>query len=189
MQTSAVRYERCSPTEASVDALTQVAEVYGKVFSGPPWNEQFWSVEQILADMRHEITPAASCWISRAGESVTGFCWGYPVSLRDLETKLGVSLLGTVPDSERIAYQDELGVLQEYRNNSVARTLFRLRLEDFLRQGLTYGIVRTLALPQPSVTYLWFTQKLGYEVLVSYPDDGRVVLGAPLARVAQLLGG
>src|SRR3989344_6129238 len=45
----------------------------------------FWSVEQVLTDLEHEITPEASCWLAMEADLVVGFSWGYPVGLADLE--------------------------------------------------------------------------------------------------------
>lgn len=151
----------------------------------------FWTKDRVATDLLHEITPEASCWIALRGEQVIGFCWGYPITIEDLELKLGIRLEGLPPQcsrSTRIAYQDELGVVGEYRGAKLAKQLFVRRLEDFCAQGLEYGVVRTRRAPEPSVTYLWFTEKLGYKVIGEYPvTDGRVVLGRTLIGLEQVL--
>jgi len=141
---------------------------------------------------RNEIVPGVSCWLALQANEVVGFCWGYESKPQKLEDKLGVSFLGKLVsfhgDKMKIAYQDELGVVSSCRGQKIAKILFAQRHEDFLEQGLQFGIVRTRRAPEPSVTYQWFTDRLGYEVLAEYPgDDGRVILGRPLAGLKELL--
>lgn len=152
----------------------------------------FWPRDAVLYDLYHEIGADTSCWVARERKRVIGFSWGYPISVPELSQKAGIRLEGPVGllfgSHSRVAYQDELGVLSSYRGTGVARELFSLRLDDFLKQGLEIGIVRTRALPESSVTYLWFTEKLGYRELARYPgDDGRVILGQRLDEVKKLL--
>ncbi len=152
---------------------------------------EYWLTDTVRDDLNHEITGDSSCWLAMQDEKVVGFTWGYPIELIELERKLGLSLQSLVCRQDipkLLAYQDELGVLEEYRDQKIARELFVLRFEDFLKQGLSYGVVRTRVLPMPSITYLWFTQKLGYQELVRYPgNDGRVILGQKLSEVKILL--
>lgn len=79
----------------------------------------------------------------------------------------------------KVAYQEDMAVLNSYRGQGIAQELLYKRLEDFLRQGLEVGVVSTLQRPEPSVTYTWFTGKLSYEV-VSECADGRVILARKL---------
>lgn len=151
----------------------------------------FWPRVQVISDLHHEITPEASCWLAMSNASVIGFCWGYPINTTDLETKLGVSFRAKLDcDDNRnpVAYQDEIGVLTAYRGRKIAKAMVANRLDDFLAQGLQVGIVRTKQSPEPSETFLWYTRKLGYEILATYPgDDGRVVLGRKLSGLRDLL--
>jgi len=141
---------------------------------------------------QHEISTDASCWITLRLGKVIGFCWGYPISPTELERKLDISVVDAIKEHfgevNFVAYQDELGVIETERNRKIARQLFEKRLEDFEAQKLEIGIVRTRELPEASVTYKWFTEKLGYHVLARYPDgDGRVVLGQGLDEVRRRL--
>jgi GNAT superfamily N-acetyltransferase len=152
----------------------------------------FWPPEEVRADMYHEITPEASCWLALEKSKVVGFCWGYPISVFDLEAKLKVDglagkLVGAFATDE-VAYQDEMGVLLSHRGHRIAKELFVNRHRDFIRRGFKVGVVRTRELPEPSVTYQWFTEKLGYQVIARYPvDDGRIVLARPLEGLSELL--
>ncbi len=139
----------------------------------------FWSRQQVACDLQHEIKPEASCWLAMACNKVIGFCWGYPITIATLEAKLGVTFGAEIEykGTTLVAYQDEVGVLSAYRGNKVAKIMVSHRLDDFLVQGLQYGIVRTMQYPEPSETFLWYTKKLGYRILANYPSsDGRVIL-------------
>ena len=53
------------------------------------------------------------------------------------------------------------------------------------------GVVRTRMLPEPSVTYNWYT-RIGYKVVGRYPDvdgrvDGRVILARDLTTLQEYL--
>jgi GNAT superfamily N-acetyltransferase len=148
----------------------------------------YWSREQVTADLYHEISPDASCWIAMAGTKVIGFCWGYAAQTPELERKMKISFREQLPlvSHKPLAYQDEVGVLKEYRGKKIAKALVGYRLQDFLEQGLEIGVVRTRQTPEPSMTFLWYTEKLGYKILASYPDDdGRVILGRSLTGLAE----
>jgi len=150
----------------------------------------FWPRAQVVSDLYHEITPETSCWLALDDNLVIGFCWGYPTTINELEKKLGLSLgsKAACSDPGVIAYQDEVGVIPAYRKNKIAKTMVARRLEDFLAQGLRLGIVRTRRSPEPSETFLWYTEKLGYKIIVEYPDDdGRVILGRDLFGLKELL--
>ena len=150
----------------------------------------FWSRNQVLADLFHEITVDGSCWLAKDNDRVVGFCWGYPIKVIDLENKLGI-MLNWKFGFERenlVAYQDEIGVLSDYRKKGIAKSMFVKRLDDFLERGLRVGYVRTRQYPEPSETFLWYTQKLGYQIIATYPNaDGRVILSRPLAGLKELL--
>jgi GNAT superfamily N-acetyltransferase len=153
---------------------------------------EYWPSDEVFSDLQHEITEEASCWLAVDEARVVGFCWGYPIAFGELERKLKIGFADSVEHQlghgHRIAYQDELGVLSSYRGQKLAHQLYAKRHEDFLAQGLTAGVVRTRRLPEPSVTYLWFTERLGYKVLAEYPgDDGRVILGQTLDHVTKVL--
>lgn len=144
----------------------------------------FWPEEVVRSDILKEVTPEASCWLATNSEGVIGFCWGYPITLLELEKEL--ELHGVVCAIENVfgkalvvAYQDELGLKQQYRNLGIAKEMFKRRLEDFRKQNLPIGVVRTKTNP-PTVTYKWFT-RMGYRFVAEYGDrDGRIILARTL---------
>lgn len=159
----------------------------------------FWSRSIVKEDIFHEINPEASCWLTVENNDdsslkrVVGFCWGYPANIEELEKKLAlpglkravIERFGKIDG--KIAYQDELGLVNSYRGKKIAKKMFALRLQDFVAQNLRIGLVRTKTNP-PTVTYLWFT-RIGYEVVAEYNDsDGRVVLARSYDDIGRSLG-
>ncbi len=145
-----------------------------------------WTAPLVAHDLRKELVKDSSCWLALHEGHVVGFCWGYPITAEKLELKLGIKGLATALHTHfpegRFAYQDEIGVLPGYRDKKIAKELFRNRLSDFVEQGLTVGVVRTKEFP-PSVTFSWFTEKLGYEVIERYSNpDRRVILARDISN-------
>lgn len=141
---------------------------------------EFWPASEVALDLMKEMGPEASVWIALRDGRVIGFCWGYPMSPEKLQLKLGLEGIADAirtkfPGQSRVAYQDDMGILPEYRHRGIASKFFERRLEDFRRMGLSAGVVRTKTNP-PTVTYDWFTKKLGYKVIGEYQDDDRRVV-------------
>ena len=146
----------------------------------------FWPRHTVADELAHEVNAKASCWIATDDSKVVGFCWGYATDPQSLESKLGLKCAAEVKtgfpleNGYSLAYQSELGLLKEYREQGFAKLMVRRRLEDFRSMGIKVGVVRTRETPEPSVTFSWFTKRLGYQIVAKYPgDDGRVILARP----------
>lgn len=147
----------------------------------------FWPRHVLIDDILHEITEKTSAYLAIAEGRVIGFCWGYTITLKELAEKLGASFdsLG-FPGDMIVTYQDEVGVLMPFRHKKIAKHMVQLRFQDFLKTEATHTFVRTRKLPEPSQTYSWYVQKLGYTTAFEYPDtDGRVVLYTSLEALKQ----
>ncbi len=151
---------------------------------------EYWPESVVKNDILSEITKeGSSFWIAviEPSKQVVGFCWGYSIHIDDLALKLGRKdfarkFSNIFPDVKVIAYQDDMGVLPQYRGKNIATLMFHERLQDFLTIGLTVGVVRTKRNP-PSVTYSWFA-KLDYKIVDEYEDeDDRVVLVKDLSKL------
>lgn len=149
----------------------------------------FWPQDQVLSDLFHEITPDSSAWVAVDDDRVVGFCWGYPISVSSLKEKLKIQFrTNGIGDDDLVAYQDDVGVLSSHRNRKIAKSLIAHRHDDFVTSGLTLGVVRTRQFPEPSVTFTWYTEKLGYDIVAKYPDkDGRVILARQFEGLKELL--
>ena len=177
-----VRYERFVARGSSI-LLDSLIDAYRKVFAGYPWFED-WSVEVVSKMFLRDITEGASCWIALASSPedepyVVGFTWGFELSEKKLvkmADEKTLQVFREICGPGRIAYQSELGVLEPFRGQGIARNLVMRRNQDFLERGLEIGVIRTKEDP-PSVTYTWY-QKVGYKIIYRYPDDTKRVLMA-----------
>lgn len=150
---------------------------------------EHWSAWQIVHDLEKEIISGSSCWLTVKRGTVVGFCWGYPLTPEKLEAKVKLhGIAETVRKKfgvDSVAYQDDLGILPEYRGQGIARAMFMKRHQDFRAQGLEIGVVRTKHNP-PSVTYGWFTDEFKYETIAAYKSvDGRVILARNISTLFQ----
>lgn len=141
----------------------------------------FWPPEQVKREVEEQLSrPHCSSYVAMEHERVVGFCWGYSITPNELEKELGLpglsqSLKQYFPGITDFAYQDEIGVDCDYRQQGFAREMFRQRLHDFRNNDIAVGVVRAKTMP-PSVTYPWYA-RLGYSVVGSYNDiDARIVM-------------
>ena len=146
----------------------------------------YWSRSSVLHDIHHEVTNEASCWLAICHDQVIGFTWGYPIRIDALAEKLKVPLnvlsFGLTADSI-VVYQDEVGIVSEYRKRGISKELVKRRNRDLCINGAHIGVVRTRKDPEPSVTYTWY-QRLGYQIVAEYPPgDGRVVMAHDLNKL------
>lgn len=152
----------------------------------------FWPVKTVRENIRNDIPANASCWLALVDQRIIGFCWGNPITPEDFENKVGsrgqgiaLRLREQFGNIAYIAYQNEIGVLKEWRGRKIAKELFIRRLRDFHRAGLAVGVVRTKTNP-PTITYIWY-KKLGYAVIAELHDqDGRVVLARSLVDIRDM---
>lgn len=138
----------------------------------------FWPREEVRQDLEKQITPNSSAFLAMEGDKVVGFTWGYPMKIRDMVAELGLlKLVIDIDEETTIFYQDEVGVLEEYRGKKIAKKLVYHRTKHFMENNpdVSLGFVRTRKSPEPSITYLWYVNKLGYSTVAEY-EDGRVVL-------------
>ena len=138
--------------------------------------EDFWPSNVVSKDICDEVVADASCWLALDGSRVVGFCWGYPITPECLEEKVGLpGLSNKIKDRfgniELVGYQDEIGVIKEYRKHNIGKQMFLLRCSDFMQLGISLGVARTMSNP-PSIAYLWLN-KLGYETIAEYNDKDR----------------
>lgn len=149
----------------------------------------YWPRAKVMEDLSKEITADALCTLAiRGNDEVVGFCWGYPISIEALEEKLEIQFRENLEKAfgphSHVGYQDEVGVIPACRGDKIAKVMNFERIRDLSSRGLHVTISRARRAPEPSVTFLWYTQKLGYQVLREYPgDDGRVILGSRLDDV------
>lgn len=155
--------------------------------------EDFWPVGQVRKDILHETSGEHSaCWLALDQGKVVGFCWGYGITPTELEEKLEFpGLADTIhkhfDEHALVAYQDDMGLLNEYRGKGLAKALMIHRQRDFVAMDLPVGIMRTKKAP-PTITYLWFDGKLDYKTIGEYNDaDERVILARSFVGLLEEL--
>lgn len=150
----------------------------------------FWTHAEVMQDIVSGTTEQSSNWIAKDNDKIIGFCWGNYDTIKNLESYLAVNFDSSQYkklSNFRLGYQSELGVISGYRGNKIAKQLAYRRLLDFLRMSVDYVIVRVKRNPEPSKTYSWYIEKLGYNIIAEYPNgDGRVILGRPIDGLLEL---
>ena len=148
------------------DMEAGMVPVYRQVFSEYPWLED-WS----YADVQESLSePELRWWVAIDGDRVVGFTAWLVTDSATLAARLKVPP-ECLPAS-KIAYLAEVGTLEAYRGQGLAKQLTSVGEVWANGQGGTQTVLRT----RPNaITYPWYTSK-GYRVLHQY-EDGRVVLG------------
>jgi GNAT superfamily N-acetyltransferase len=141
----------------------------------------FWPRTTVLQDIYHEVTGESSCWLAMYGDKVIGFAWGYPMQINALSEKLKLTLNTSsfaLDATSTVIYQDEVGVVPEFRGQGIAKELVKRRNQDLCNRDTKIGVVRTRKDPEPSITYIWY-ERLGYQIIGEYPaGDGRVIMAS-----------
>jgi hypothetical protein len=186
------------------EVLREVARSYARVFSEPPWNEE-WESEDVLEKIRRELR-YPSCLTTMDGDEewkVGGFAWGAVVpreeaarrtveahrfeqeeSRRLIEEGIKKHLKG-----EKVFFLDEVAVLRPFRGGmSPIQFLVRPVLEKALAEGATEGIGWTSWSSKiaPLSLYLGFSTKVAETegIVLLYNPDLR-----PLVKIAQNVDG
>ena len=152
---------------------------------------EYWPRHEVVSNIHHELGGNSSAIVAVIEGGVVGFCWGYVLDIVTLGKKLGVIFdqgVITRLSGINLAYQSEMAVLPGFRDQKIAKQMMRLRLEDFQSKRASHGIVRVRKSPEPSQTYLWYKEKLGYKVIAEYPeDDGRVIMARKFEGLSEIL--
>lgn len=181
MSTSIVRVDMAA---IPVELLKSWASLYCQVWQEPPWNENFWQLDQVVEDFKREMAnPDAEAFLVVREGVVIGFTQGYSVSRAELREIAGNSLLDFLfVGKERVYYVDELAVAASCRGQRLSIQLSRALIEQIGIRGIDYVVLRTdvLALAARHVY-----RELGFQELpahdAKYPS--RTYWGLGLDRV------
>ncbi len=143
-----------------------IVSVYKQVFSEYPWLED-WSYTDVQKSLNE---PGLRWWIATDGDRVVGFTAWLVTDSATLAARLKVPL-DCLP-AGKIAYLAEVGMLESYRGQGLAKQLASTGEAWAKEMGGTETVLRT---KPDAITYPWYTSK-GYHVIYQY-EDGRVVLG------------
>lgn len=154
--------------------------------------EIYWPPEVVEDDIRHDVNEKSSCWIAVANRRVVGACWGFPMTLEQMEYKFKLPVADKIrrinEGEETVAYQSEAILLPDYRHRGLYQEMVRRRHMDFVAAGLRATVVRTRrSNPAPSASFV-YSEHRGYQIVGEYPaTDGRVVQARTITGLAELL--
>lgn len=147
---------------------------YQTIFSGFPYFER-WLPDEVDG-VWHKLTGTPghiTLLATRGMTQVVGFCVGIPLAAKK---DVARELTGLVPTPHTF-YLAELGVLPEYRNREIGRTLVLERHRRIDRQRFTHVVLRVSSAHTPSSAMyraLGF-QEVGVTMMVpAMRVDGRV---------------
>lgn len=190
--------------EVPVGVMRDTALAYARVFSEPPWNED-WEPEEVMEKMRRELEPPSCLTIMRGDEeqAVGGFAWGavMPVdeaAARTLEAhgfqtpgvrELLDGAMRRHIKGPRVFFLDEVAILREFRGGMAPiQFLVRPALEMAVSSDAVEGVGWTSWSSKiaPLSLYLGFSELIAEVegIAFLYNPDIR-----PLLRIAQNVNG
>lgn len=144
--------------------VMETAELYCGIWKEPPWNEDFWTVEGVVADMKQQLSKRNACGyvvVNRA--KVVSFTWGYEVSSKELVEISGSHQLDMLfAGDKRVFYIDELGTAKAYRRRKLGKEISWRLLSDAESKGFDFAVLRTESQAVPARTLY---QELGFQEL------------------------
>lgn len=141
---SGIKIVKANLDSGQEDLFKQCAKVYCQIWKEPPWNEDFWKPEQVIQDIKQELTmPDAQCLMA-IDKSVIGFTWGYSVDkevLRDISQGNKLDILFS--NQVKVYYIDELGVSPGYRKMGIGGVLTSQLIKCAKSDGNSVIVLRT----------------------------------------------
>lgn len=132
--------------QIETEILEKCAGLYRDIFREPPWNEENWTMETVLSDIREQAQRSGFCgWVAKTAEDeIIGFTWGYLVSREEMRGVAGNQKLDFLFDGHgKIFYVDELGVGSAYRGRGWGRKLSQDLLVGARAAGAKSVVLRT----------------------------------------------
>jgi ribosomal protein S18 acetylase RimI-like enzyme len=131
--------------------LTSCAELYCQIWKEPPWNENFWQVQDVEKKIVEAVSKSGSIAFLATENSllalslkVIGFTWAFPVTASELAVIAGHEQLNLVfEQATKVLYLAELGVGSAYRKHSFGLTMTKDLISQAKRMGWELIILRT----------------------------------------------
>ncbi len=186
------------------DLLEALIKAYQKVFSEPPWGED-WTENEVLAKLKRELAGDNSFLVLMCGNEkfpVVGFSWGSMIPVKTLEkrvegalTEKPVGLEELLQErvvGEQIVYFDEFAILRQFRTGLEP---IRFLLRPGLELGWTCGVHQTMFWSTPRSNIVPLASYMGYEPIFRIEEGKKKIIFLynqnflPLLKVAQHLRG
>lgn len=161
--------------KASEKMLWDCAKLYCQIWREEPWNEEFWTPEDVIQDMREEMArPCAEGYlaVNIFNSQVIGFTWGYSVSQSEMQVISGNEKLDFLfSGNNRVFYIDELGVAKEHRRHGIGNSLAANLFVAAMIRGINLIVLRTDKKAEAAIRIY---QEIGFRDLriedQQYPD-------------------
>lgn len=126
------------------ELIRKTAELYCEIWREPPWNEDFWTVEGVIADIEKQFNNRnAVMMIGINGLGIVGFTWGYEVEIEEACSMCGHNISPRFINGARLFYIDELAVASRKRERGLGFRLTFDCLSEARQHGLTASFLRT----------------------------------------------
>ncbi len=127
--------------------FSKIAEIYCKIWKEPPWNEDFWTVESVVKDLKEQSKRQNFVLLAALNgtEDIVGFTWGYEVNTLDLSKISGhpESIWKDIIQQKRCFYVDELGVDINHRGKKIGKKLTIRLLREISLIKINHITLRT----------------------------------------------
>lgn len=152
------------PLTPNSEHVVGTAKVYCDVWKEPPWNEHFWTVEGVTADIQRELNKRNACgYVMLNQTKVVSFTWGYEANRDELAEISGNRKLDIIfSGNKRVFYVDELGTLSQYRLKSLGKEISWQLLSAAEEKGLDLAVLRT---EKKAIAARALYEKLGFKEL------------------------
>ncbi|MFA6421860.1 MAG: GNAT family N-acetyltransferase [Candidatus Buchananbacteria bacterium] len=150
------RIEVISLDQTPLSVLEGCASLYCEIWREPPWNEDFWTTEIVLQELKEELARGQSRGFlalptdPKSNDAIIGFTWGYRVSMEDMQNISGTSQMDRFFENGEVFYIDELGVDSNCRLKGAGRELSECLLEWAIKTGHETILLRTDLRAEPA---------------------------------------
>ena len=145
----------------SEQVLRSCARLYCQIWREPPWNEDFWTVDGVIEDLKCQTQKnGAKGLFAFCGEEISGFTWGYSANRDDMrKISESADLDHLFLNGECVFYLAELGVCTSSRNHKIGEKLTAHLLASLAQDGIHTVVLRT-DIKADAARHLY--QKLGF---------------------------
>jgi len=125
--------------------IGEMAQLYCEIWKEPPWNEDFWKVEEVSREIHaHLLCPHAIVMAALEKGKIIGFSWGKSVNKQELKVISSEANLDCVfKDEAQVFYVNELAVNKKARNRNVGSMLAQCLVNKANKSGFRKICLRT----------------------------------------------